>query len=258
MPLVGVDQCHDNHYGLERLIYQVLGESPDAMHPVAVRVLVERKRLPDTDDVLLETQRRRNHPLAPSVALVRGLFLQCQVPCFRDQESHGHHLFCYGTDKLPRLVKEIVDRRRSTGMLGNDLMHGHVVGRATGRDQRNATTLLLLPIAKHPCRIIGIVLCRESRRHRRSGKHEACGVVRVGQDGSPGVVLLNLILDGRHRTLAKILSHHWLHNLSGNKQSFLQGTPGPQQPPTERRILTRPSGKPWGRLSRADFTPGHP
>src|SRR5215475_10468331 len=164
----------------------------------------------------------------------------------------GHHLFRYGTDKLQRLVKEVVDRRRSTGMLGNDLMHGHVVGRATGRDQSNATTLLLLLIAKHPCRIIGLVLCRESRRHRRSGKqdtrHEACGVVRVGQDASPVVVLLNLILDGRHRTLAKILSHHWLHNLSGNKQSFLQGTPGPQQLPTERRILTRPSGQPWGQL----------
>src|SRR5215510_12830326 len=233
------------------------------MHPVAVRVLVKRKRLPDTDDVLLETQPRRNHPPAPSVALVCGLFLQCQVSCFRDQESHGHHLLRYGTDKLPRLVKEVVDRRRSIGMLGNDLIHGHVVGRATGRDQSNATTLLLLLIAKHPCRIIGLVLCRESRRHRRSGKqgtrHEACGIVRVHQEASPiVVVLLNLILDGRHRTLAKILSHHWLHNLSGNKQSFLQGTPGPQQLPTERRILTRPSGQPWGQLPELPSLQGIP
>src|SRR5215510_4809523 len=76
-----------------------------------------------------------------------------------------------------------------------------------------------------------------------------CGVVRVHQEASPiVVVLLNLILNGWHRTLAKILSHHWLHNLSGNKQSFPQGTPDPQQPPTERRILTRPYGQLWRRL----------
>jgi hypothetical protein len=58
--------------------------------------------------------------------------------------------------------------------------------------------------------------------------------------------------------LARLLSHHWLHNLSGNKQSFPQGTPGPQQPPTERRILTRPSGKPWGRLPELPSLQGLP
>src|SRR5262245_30186425 len=109
----------------------------------------------------------------------------------------GITLLRYGTDKLPCLVKEVVDRRRSTGMLGNYLMHGHVVGRATGRDQSNATTLLLLLIAKHPCRILGLVLCRESRRrsgrHGHETHHDACEVVRIGQDASV-VVLLNLIL----------------------------------------------------------------
>src|SRR4029450_3569433 len=70
-----------------------------------------------------------------------GFSSSAKVPYFRDQESHGHHLLRYGTDKLPRLVKEVVDRRRSTGMLGNDLIHGHVVGRATGRDQTNATKM---------------------------------------------------------------------------------------------------------------------